>query len=94
MWCCTATSNIRSPRSGAAWLNKPSLRRAHLYGAVDDPGWWRPQQQQQRVLVGFARAVTDASMVGIVHDVCVMPELRGRGLGKQLLDRLTKQVGR
>ena len=45
------------------------------------------------MLVGYARAVGDDALVATIHDVAVLPELRGRGLGRQLLDRLTKQVG-
>lgn len=46
-----------------------------------------------RVLVGFARAVGDAALVATVHDVAVTPELRGRGIGVALVEKLTDQVG-
>ena len=49
-------------------------------------------RQQRRVLVGFARAVGDASLVATVHDVAVLPELQRLGLGRQLLARLVKQA--
>lgn len=54
-------------------------------------GWSRPRRTR-RVLVGFARAVGDATLVATVHDVAVLPELQGLGLGRQLLDRLTRQL--
>jgi ribosomal protein S18 acetylase RimI-like enzyme len=45
-----------------------------------------------KVLVGFARAVGDAALVATLHDVAVAPELRGRGLGAALVDRLTRHL--
>ena len=45
-----------------------------------------------RVLIGFARAVGDASLVATIHDVAVIPELRGRGLGVNLVQKVTQQV--
>ncbi|KAI3438652.1 hypothetical protein D9Q98_001074 [Chlorella vulgaris] len=56
------------------------------------PRWNQQQQQQRRVLVGFARAVGDAEFVATVHDVAVMPELQQLGLGRQLLTRLLRQL--
>ena len=43
-------------------------------------------------LVGYARANGDGALVATVHDVAVIPALRGRGLGRALLRRLMKQV--
>ena len=64
--------------------------------------WWEaalplgwppaPAPPRRRVLVGFARAVGDGSLIATVHDVAVAPELQGRGLGAQLLERLTSQL--
>ncbi|KAL4425705.1 hypothetical protein ABPG75_009721 [Micractinium tetrahymenae] len=54
-------------------------------------GWSRPRRTR-RVLVGFARAVGDAALVATVHDMAVLPELQGLGLGRQLLERLTRQL--
>jgi GNAT superfamily N-acetyltransferase len=47
-----------------------------------------------KVLVGFARAVGDAALVATVHDIAVLPEMRGKGLGKILVEKLTDQVRR
>ena len=63
--------------------------------APSSPGsgrqWWRPAAPRL-VLVGFARAAGDATLVATLHDVAVLPELQGRGLGAQLLSRLTRKV--
>ena len=45
-----------------------------------------------KVLVGFARAVSDAALVATVHDIAVLPEIREKGLGKILVEKLTDQV--
>ncbi|KAL4445893.1 hypothetical protein ABPG77_009092 [Micractinium sp. CCAP 211/92] len=55
-------------------------------------GSWPRLRRPRRVLVGFARAVGDAALVATVHDVAVLPELQGLGLGRQLLERLTRQL--
>jgi len=47
-----------------------------------------------KVLVGFCRAVGDAALVATVHDIAVLPEMRGKGLGKILVEKLTDQVSR
>lgn len=48
---------------------------------------WPPRRRGRRVLVGFARAVSDAALVATLHDVAVLPELQGLGLGRALLTR-------
>lgn len=64
-------------------------------------GWWAPwapagarRRLSRKVLVGFARAVGDAALVATLHDVAVAPELRRRGLGAMLLQRLTAALER
>ncbi len=39
-------------------------------------------------LVGFARVVTDYATYGHVMDVFVLPERRGQGLGKRMMERI------
>jgi GNAT superfamily N-acetyltransferase len=39
-------------------------------------------------LVGFARAITDRTFLGVVLDVIVEPGYRGKGLGARLMDEL------
>ena len=45
-----------------------------------------------QILVGFARAVSDAALVATIHDVMVLSEVRGRKIGRTLIDKLTDQV--
>ena len=48
---------------------------------------------QQRRLVGFGRAIGDASLVATLHDIMVDPEYRGYGIGRRVLLQLANQVG-
>ncbi|PRW59231.1 acetyltransferase NSI [Chlorella sorokiniana] len=58
-----------------------------------NPGSWQTCcSSGRRVLVGFARAVGDAALVATLHDVAVLPELQGLGLGRSLLVRLLRQL--
>jgi GNAT superfamily N-acetyltransferase len=41
--------------------------------------------------VGFARAVSDGVAVAYLADVFVLPEHRGRGIGKELVDELVQR---
>lgn len=62
---------------------------------VDDWSWVmaRRKQKKRKVLAGFARAIGDGALVATVHDVVVLPELQGLGLGRKLLAKITTQVG-
>ena len=50
------------------------------------------RETRPQVLVGFARAVGDTSLVATIHDVVVAPEARRRGVGAALLEKLTSEV--
>ncbi|KAK9817012.1 hypothetical protein WJX72_008304 [[Myrmecia] bisecta] len=64
----------------------------------DEETWqWvaaRRRRTCQRRLVGFARAIGDTTLVATIHDVVVLPELQGVGLGRSLLRRLASQICR
>lgn len=40
--------------------------------------------------VGFGRVVTDYAVIGYVADVFVLPEMRGRGIGKALVQAMVE----
>jgi len=59
------------------------------------PGWpafSRPGGQAR--LVGFARASTDFRIVATIDDVAVAPEIQRRGVGRTLIKRLLRDLGR
>lgn len=60
----------------------------------DDWTWVtaRRQRKKRKILVGFARATGDGALTATIHDVVVLPELQGLGLGRKLLAKATTQV--
>ncbi|CAN1151468.1 Uncharacterized N-acetyltransferase ycf52 [Linum perenne] len=41
-------------------------------------------------LVGFGRAVTDVGLTASIHDVVVVPELQGMGIGKMIVQKILR----
>ncbi len=66
-------------------------------GAGQDSWEWvrerRRARSWRRKLVGLARLSGDHTLVTVLNDVVVLPELQGRGLGRTLLRRLINVVG-
>ena len=52
----------------------------------------RRQRKKRKVLAGFARATGDRALTASIHDLVVLPELQGLGLGRKLLAKATNQV--
>ena len=52
----------------------------------------RRQRKKRKVLAGFARATGDRALTASIHDLAVLPELQGLGLGRKLLAKATNQV--
>ena len=52
----------------------------------------RRQRKKKKVLAGFARATGDRALTASIHDLVVLPELQGLGLGRKLLAKATNQV--
>ncbi len=61
---------------------------------ADDWTWVtaRRQRKKRKVLAGFARATGDGALTATIHDLAVLPELQGLGLGRKLLAKATTQV--
>ncbi|CAN6335925.1 unnamed protein product [Urochloa humidicola] len=47
-------------------------------------------RQGERRLVGFGRAVSDLGLTASVHDVVVHPSLQRRGIGRKIVDKITR----
>ena len=59
--------------------------------------WVRERRRARggrRRLVGLARLSSDHTLVAVLSDVVVLPELRNQGLGRSLLRRLVNLVSR
>jgi len=61
---------------------------------ADDWSWVtaRRQRKKRKVLAGFARATGDGALTATIHDLVVLPELQGLGLGRKLLAKVTIQA--
>jgi ribosomal protein S18 acetylase RimI-like enzyme len=75
---CTSSPSPPSKGSASGWLHSIAP------GVFPELG--------PRTLVGFARAIGDAALVATIHDVVVLPEVRGLGIGKAVLGRLTRRL--
>ncbi|PIA46173.1 hypothetical protein AQUCO_01600440v1 [Aquilegia coerulea] len=49
-----------------------------------------PVSSSSRQLVGFGRAVSDNGLTASIHDVVVLPSLQGLGIGRRILNRITR----
>uniref|UniRef100_J3M8W1 N-acetyltransferase domain-containing protein n=1 Tax=Oryza brachyantha TaxID=4533 RepID=J3M8W1_ORYBR len=47
-------------------------------------------RQEDRRLVGFGRAVSDVGLTASLHDVVVHPSLQRRGIGRKIVERITR----
>lgn len=52
----------------------------------------RRRRKKRKVLAGFARVSGDCALTATIHDLVVLPELQGLGLGRRLLAKATTQV--
>nr|QCI04052.1 hypothetical protein [Antithamnionella ternifolia] len=50
------------------------------------------QNNQQRSLIGFARATSDHSFNATIWDVVIHPDFQNKGLGKALMNELIKEL--
>ncbi|MDO3410871.1 GNAT family N-acetyltransferase [Saccharibacillus sp. CPCC 101409] len=83
----------------------PPLQVIRLYQDVD---WWPARSKdgvrkllghgvvlgawEDKQLVGFCRAVSDGVYRAYVEDVVVLGTHRGRGIGRQLMDRMMREL--
>jgi GNAT superfamily N-acetyltransferase len=58
-----------------------SIRNSLCFGVYADSS-----ETDHRVQVGFARVMTDCATFAYLADVFILPEFRGRGLGKWLVE--------
>jgi ribosomal protein S18 acetylase RimI-like enzyme len=71
----------------AGWHDRAADRarlRQQLLGAMFVVSAWEGDH-----LVGFARAISDGATNAYISTVAVLPEYRGRGIGRELIRRLT-----
>src|SRR5579862_8167992 len=73
--------------ASAGWSERAADRarlRQQVVGAMFVVSAWEGD-----ALVGFARAISDGATNAYISTVAVLPEYRGRGIGRELIRRLT-----
>lgn len=73
--------------ASAGWHERAADRarlRQQLVGAMFVVSAWEGD-----TLVGFARAISDGATNAYISTVAVLPEYQGRGIGRELVRRLT-----
>jgi len=73
--------------ASAGWHERAADRarlRQQLVGAMFVVSAWEGD-----ILVGFARAISDGATNAYISTVAVLPEYQGRGIGRELVRRLT-----
>nr|ARW63630.1 hypothetical protein [Chondria sp. (in: red algae)] len=48
--------------------------------------------KNKKILIGFARATSDEAFNATIWDVVIHPEFQGKGLGKELMNEIIKQL--
>nr|QCI06379.1 hypothetical protein [Dictyurus purpurascens] len=49
-------------------------------------------KKNQKELIGFARATSDEAFNATIWDVVIHPEFQGKGLGKELMNQIIKEL--
>ncbi|GMH33626.1 hypothetical protein BSKO_01460 [Bryopsis sp. KO-2023] len=93
-----AACGINRNEAGLQRAVDNSLCLVAVFAALPDQkngaaGLWSPwNKESKRKLVGFGRSAGDAAVIATIHDVAVHPDFRGMGLGKKIVERLTRQL--
>ncbi|GJT42018.1 acyl-CoA N-acyltransferases superfamily protein [Tanacetum coccineum] len=92
--------NTITPDGHVELVDVSKLKRAVLHSSVvvsvfakTENEWYNrmvPLNAFSGELVGFGRAVCDGSLTASIYDVMVIPSLRGRGIGRMILQRIIR----
>eukprot|EP01025_Chloroclados_australasicus_P050378 TRINITY_DN5786_c0_g1_i2.p2 TRINITY_DN5786_c0_g1~~TRINITY_DN5786_c0_g1_i2.p2 ORF type:complete len:181 (-),score=14.55 TRINITY_DN5786_c0_g1_i2:291-833(-) len=55
---------------------------------------WPFLKEEEKILIGFARASGDTIYCGLIYDVVVHPQLRNIGIGYEVTRRVVNQLGK
>ncbi|AES79861.1 probable acetyltransferase TAP2 [Medicago truncatula] len=86
---CDKVGWPRRPLSKLAAALKNSYMVASLYSIRKSPG---SEGNEQKILIGMARATSDHAFNATIWDVLVDPGYQGQGLGKALVEKLIRAL--
>ena len=70
------------------WNDIYAVSIDHLQVALEG-SWTTLCAYHLNQLVGFGRIVTDGALYAVIYDLIVLPAFQRKGIGSQILDRLT-----
>ncbi|EXB75307.1 putative LRR receptor-like serine/threonine-protein kinase [Morus notabilis] len=89
---CDKVGWPRRPLSKLAAALKNSYMVATLHSVRKFPGSAGSEQNDQKKLIGMARATSDHAFNATIWDVLVDPSYQGQGLGKALVEKLIRAL--
>ena len=91
---CTAVGWPRRPpaKVAAALAHSYLVASLHLHTIPEESSSGDTPQPLRSSLVGLARATSDHAFNATIWDVLVSPDFQGLGLGKALVERLTRAL--
>jgi len=72
------------------WNINYELNKEELYIALKN-SWYRISVFDKDELVGFGRIICDGIVHALILDVIIHPEKQGKGIGKQIMDKLVAE---
>ena len=82
-----ATDQFAALYATTGWNSEHPLSRAELAKALE-ASWYAVSAYDGARLVGFGRVVGDGVMYAMIHDMIVVPEYQGQGIGAHILQML------
>jgi ribosomal protein S18 acetylase RimI-like enzyme len=72
------------------WNDKYELSQEEYYVALQN-SWYCISVYDNNQLVGFGRVICDGVVHALILDVIVHPDKQGKGIGKDIMDKLMAQ---
>jgi ribosomal protein S18 acetylase RimI-like enzyme len=69
------------------WNEKYGLSKKELFTALKN-SWYTISVFDNKQLVGFGRIICDGVVHALILDVIIHPEKQGKGIGKDVMDKL------
>lgn len=70
------------------WNAEYGLNQQELHESMSR-SWYMCSAHDEEKLVGFGRVLSDGKLHALITEMIILPEYRGRGIGKEILKKLT-----